>query len=470
MGGHDPVQISPMTANHSSSTSGSSEERRVRLERLVIEADQNTFALDLHPRLTVIGGVGRLEREGLVNELVGALAGGRQGVHLELQADNGSRFAVFRPSGSRHRIVEIDTRTDVTEQFADDQGMVNLLARTGLDARTAKAAMRIGSADVLTTSERDHLLQRLAHVNQHELWVAAETLRSAQRRLEDEAEAVGSSAEDAEIIERIEQRHEEHERHRAASERIRKLTFVGSGLCAIAAVPAALKLGLMATVPLLVLALCGVIVSVVSWRRVIASARNEELALTEFGAQSYLGFHIQRVNGLLSSDQARRRLMQAAEEHREALRRWAVIAGDVELDWVLRNRGQIDTAARIRSEVFGGEQTADIGQAERAAGLANTVVSRLSDLRTIGVGGESFVALFDEPFSDLEPAIIPPLLELLVRSSEHQQIVLLTENAAIASWARLEAMTGALALVEPSPEPSTSSEVALWDPSVVHLR
>jgi hypothetical protein len=442
----------------------------VRLERLVIEADQNTFALDLHPRLTVIGGVGRLEREGLVNELVGALAGGRQGVHLELQADNGSRFAIFRPSGARHRIVEIDSRLDVTDQFADEDGMVNLLARTGLDARSAKASMRISSADLLTTSERDQLLQRLAHVNQNELWVAAETLRSAQRRLEDEAAAVGSNAEDAEIIEQIEARHEEHERRRAAAERIRKATFVGSGLCAIGVVPAMLKVGLLAAAPLIALALAGVLVSIVSWRRVLASARSEELALTEFGAQSYLGFHIQRVNGLLSSDQARRKLMQAAEEHREALRRWAVIAGDVELDWVLRNRDQIDAAARIRSEVFGGERNAEAGQAERAAGLAHTVVSRLAGLRTIGVGGESFVALFDEPFSDLEPAIVPPLLELLIRSSEHQQIVLLTEDPTIASWARLEAMTGNMSLVEPSPEPSTSSEVALWDPSVVHLR
>lgn len=443
----------------------------MRLERLVIEAaDHRTFALDLDPRLTVIAGVGRLEREGLVNELVGALAGGRQGVHLELLADNGSRFAIFRPSGARHRIVEIDSALDVTEQFADEHGMVNLLGRTGLDARQAKLAMRIGSAELMTTSERDQLLQRLAHVNQNELWVAAESLRSAQRRLEDEAAEVGSNAEDAEIIERIELRHEEHERRRAASERTRKVAFAVAGLAALAVVPAVWQFGLVAAVPLLVLALVGLVTSVLSWRRVLESARSEEVALSEFGAQSYLGFHIQRVNGLLSSDQARRKLMRAAEEHREALRRWSVIAGEVELEWVLTNRDLIDAAARIRSEVFGGERNTEAGQAERAAGLAHTVVTRLTGLRTIGAGGESFVALFDEPFADLEPAIVPALLELLVRSSEHQQIVLLTEDPRISSWARLEAMTGALTLVEPSPEPASGSELALFDPTVVHLR
>lgn len=437
----------------------------MRLERLVIEADQNTFALDLHPRLTVIGGVGRLERDGLVNELVGALAGGRQGVHLELEADNGSRFAIFRPEGARHRIVEIGSKLDVTDQFADEDGSVNLLARTGLDARRAKAAMRIGSADLMTTNVRDQLLQRLAHVNQNELWIAAETLRSAQRRLEDEAVAVGSNAEDAEVIEQIELRHEVHEKRQARAEHIRKTTFIGSGIAALAVVPAMMNIGLLAAVPLIVLAAAAVATSIWSWRQVLSSARSEELALAEFGAQSYLGFHIQRVNGLLTSDAARRKLMQAAEEHREALRRWSVIAGDVELGWVLKNRDQIDAAARLRSEVFGGERNAESGKAEQAASLAHTVVSRLTELRTIGTGGESFVALFDEPFSELDPAIVPALLELLVRSSAHQQIVVLTEDQSIASWARLEAMTGTMTLVEPSPDaesvaPTTAVETS----------
>ena len=44
----------------------------MRFERLVIEADENTFSLDFHPRLTVISGVGRLEHEGLISELVGS--------------------------------------------------------------------------------------------------------------------------------------------------------------------------------------------------------------------------------------------------------------------------------------------------------------------------------------------------------------------------------------------------------------
>jgi hypothetical protein len=87
---------------------------------------------------------------------------------------------------------------------------------------------------------------------------------------------------------------------------------------------------------------------------------------------------------------------------------------------------------------------------ERAASLAHSVVSRLNELRTLGPGGESFPALLDEPFTSVEPSITPSLLELLVRSSQNQQIILFTEDETISQWARLEAMTGAVGLVEPS--------------------
>ena len=40
-----------------------------------------------------------------------------------------------------------------------------------------------------------------------------------------------------------------------------------------------------------------------------------QASLADAGAQSYLGFHLQRVNSLLSSDSGRRRLITAAEEH-----------------------------------------------------------------------------------------------------------------------------------------------------------
>src|SRR5215203_3015367 len=93
--------------------------RRVRYERLVIEAGSTTFSLAFLQRLTVIAGVGELERESLCGELIGALGRSRSGVHSELVADDGRRLAVFRPPSGRHRVVDIDEAKDVTEEFLD---------------------------------------------------------------------------------------------------------------------------------------------------------------------------------------------------------------------------------------------------------------------------------------------------------------------------------------------------------------
>lgn len=424
----------------------------VRFERLVIEAGPNTFTLDLHPNLTVVSGVGQIERDGLINELVGALGAGRSGVHLELTSDDGNRFAIFRPHGVRHRVVDVGAATDVTGEFAAEDGTIDLLARAQMTPRDAKSMMRFGSTDLVTTKERDRMVRELAQVNQNELWVAAEALRQANRRLDEEAAAVGSNAEDAQVIERIEERHAAFERSQAMLEKYRKLTFLVSGVAALFVVPAVMLIGVWAALPLMVIAALSTAFSIWVWRRNEEAHRAEEEALAEAGAQSYLGFHLQRVNGLLSSDQARKRLMQASEEQREATKRWQVIAGEADLNWTLAHRDEIAAAVKLRQDVvsLGMVSSGDLAEGERATALAHAVVSRLNELRTLGPGGESFPALLDEPFSAVEPTIIPSLLELLVRSSQHQQIVLFTEDPTIAQWARLEAMTGALGVVEPS--------------------
>ena len=45
----------------------------------------------------------------------------------------------------------------------------------------------------------------------------------------------------------------------------------------------------------------------------------------------------------------------------------------------------------------------------------------------------------------------PALLELLRRTAGTPQVILLTDDEDVASWARLEALTGELTVLEPSP-------------------
>ena len=111
----------------------------MRVERLVIEAGEHTFTLDLHPHLTIVAGMGRVERESLIGEIVGALGGSRPGVHVELEERSGRHLAVFRPTNGRHRIVDVDRARDVTAEMADAAGDCDLLEHLGLDARDRPA-------------------------------------------------------------------------------------------------------------------------------------------------------------------------------------------------------------------------------------------------------------------------------------------------------------------------------------------
>lgn len=422
----------------------------MQFERLVIESGASSVSFDLHPRLTVIAGMSQMERDGLINEFVGALGNSRSGIHLELVAGNGNRFAVFRPSGAPHRVIDVDHRTDVTQQFSDATGSIDLLSRAGLDVRTARKVMRFGSQDLAETTERGAYIQQLARIEQNELWSAAEALVIADRRMEEEADAVGSSVEDAEVIERIERHHEQFERTQIDNEKVRRMTFLAAGFAALLAVPAAALIGTFAVIPLGLVALAAVAVSIVYWQRMEKARTAEEAALADAGAQSYLGFHLQRVNSLLGSDQGRQRLIRAAEEHRQAAQRWHALAGEVDVNWAVANRAEITGAARLRADVQPFLTPEDPSSGDQTAAAAHAVLGRLEQLRSLGPGWESFPALLDEPFQGLDAGTLPAMLELLVRSSEHQQIILLSESATVSEWARVEAMTGAIGVIEPS--------------------
>lgn len=424
----------------------------VKFERLVIESGDNCVAFDLNPRLTVISGLSQMERDGLINEFIGALGSSRSGVHLELSADDGARFAVFRPNAAPHRVVDVDARMDVTTQFSDENGSINLLSRAGLDSRTARRAMRFNAQDLIEATDRDRLIGDLARLDQKELWVAAEALRSAEQRMQDEADATGSTVEDAAVIEQIETHHAEFERSQDENEQVRRATFLISGFAALMSVPLARVTSSFAVVPFGIIAMIAVAVSIVYWRRMENARVAEEEALANAGAQSYLGFHLQRVNSLLSSDSNRRRLIIAAEEQRDALSRWAAIAGDIDVEWALKNQTEISRLARLRDTMTPSNGVSfDDTDVENTAAVAHAIVGRLTELRQLGDTGESFPALLDDPFMNIEQSVIPSLLEVMVKSSEHQQIVLLTESATVTSWAQIESMTGSVGLLEPTP-------------------
>lgn len=425
----------------------------VHLERIVIEAGADTFSLDLHRRMTVIAGVGRLEREGLITELIGALGRGRSGVHLEIASDAGSRYAIFRPAGSRHRVVDVDQASDVTDQFTTD-GHLDVLDRAGLGGDTGRRQLCLGPGDLVTRSRHEEYVLTLARVDQPRLWDVADKVRDRERHLTETAQDAGSDVEDAVVFEEIERRHHALEEAQEAHERVRHLSFILAAGAALIGIFAVVLAGFWAALPFLLLAIAATTASIVFWQRMERARRDEDRALAGAGANSYLSFQINRVNGLLTNDHLRRQMMRAAEDHRAALAEWRVLVGDIPIDWAYQHAREIRTeAARLR-DTLGVRNPMALTLPEDDEGsteLAHALLQRLNTLRSIGAGGESFPLFLDDALSDIQPSAKPDLLELLGKASESQQIIYLTEDEDVASWARVEAMTGGLALVEPAP-------------------
>jgi hypothetical protein len=291
----------------------------------------------------------------------------------------------------------------------------------------------------------------LAGLDQRRVWGSAEALRRAEGDLTSEAEAIGSAPEDADVIDEVEARHFALERAADQFESTRRRTFWLGGTAAAATVPAVATAGVVGLL-FMAVALAGVAASLMARARVGRATKAEEKALADAGANSYLGFQLQRVNGLLGNDSSRKALMDVAGARRTARSEWQQIAGDIPVEWALANREEIHEASRLRREVdaLGAiSSTAPDVPNDLMGDLAHVLVSRLAELRS--VAGEGVPLLLDDPFQQLDRSVKPLLLELLGRSAGEPQIVFLTEDEDVASWARLEALTGDVALIEPEP-------------------
>lgn len=419
--------------------------------RLVLEQGSTTFSLSFHPRLTVVSGVDAGARKGLVAELVGGLCRNRTGVNLEVADDRGRRLAVLRPEQGGHRVIDLTSGTDVSEEFRGPDGRIDVLARFGVSEQDANRSLHLDRDGLELGAMRDEDIKRLSELDQTELWSTAARVRIT----EDEMKAIGdetrASAADAELVARIEHHHHTLEE---ALEQHRRLRRDASMVCAaslLAALPVALVNPGMA-VPILAIGLVTVLMAFIFRARVEAVQRQEQSALADAGVNSYLGYVVGRVNEMMDDTEARRRRLAVAEDHRAAAMRWTQVAGDVSVEWALSHHEEIETAARLRKEL------ATLGQVSTTAptlddetmALAQSLITHLSRLRTLGSGSESLPLILDDPFTEVEPATKLTLMELLSRTAGSPQVILLTNQDEVASWARLEALTGEVALVEPA--------------------
>lgn len=410
------------------------------------------MAADLHPRLTVIGGLDPATREALAGEVIDALGGARPGVHLELESA-GRSLAVFRPLGGQHRVVDTDSVADVTAQFIGPDGEIDLFASLGVDRALARRTMRLTSEDLVLRSESDARVARLAEADQEELWDSAMRYRSAEILLEQVSDSSGTSTEDAAVVERVEQ---SHAALVAATERYERIRLIALTIGAVGLLGGA---GMIATdrttagAPFVLLALMGAILAFFYRRRVAAAARAERDVLVQSGADDYASFHAERVSALLDNDIERRRFMLAVSDHRRAAEHWGRVAGDIPLRFALEHEDDIRTAASLHRDLGGTDSTSSD---DVSAELVRAVLKRIHAVRALTADENDLPLVVDDPFGDLDPAVKPTLLELLSGQAGNPQLIVLTADPDVTSWAQVESMTGRLSVIEPTIEPTVA--------------
>lgn len=135
----------------------------------------------------------------------------------------------------------------------------------------------------------------------------------------------------------------------------------------------------------------------------------------------------------------------------DAAATWRELAGDTDVHWAADHRTEIQAAARLRQHIAALRSLSSSAPElsdDDAVALAQGIVTQLT--AATNTAGVRPPVLLDETFDQLDPAVVPLLLELLPGLVGDLQVILLTDDEAIASWARLEALAGELALVEPA--------------------
>jgi hypothetical protein len=429
---------------------GGVDDCHVRLDRLVIDSGRHSSSLEFHAEATVVGGLDAGARRALAGELIDALAGARPGVHLELGCGR-RELTVFRPAQGRHRVVDTGAVVDVTEAHLGSDGAIDLFAAIGVDRALARRTMLLTSDDLSSPAPGDAVVTTLADADQDRLWRAAEELRKSEIELGRISGDTGASSADAALMDAVEKRHSELVDATRTYERIRLISLTIADVGAIGGIGLLITRGLSG-IPFLVLAAAGALLGLVYRWRVREATRAEREVLHAAGADDYTSFHVERVGALLDGDDERRRFMQAVGDHRRAAAEWAEVAGDVPLEVALRHRDQIGASAELRTSIgslqYLSEGAGPVSHTETDE-LAQALLARVEAVRALTPGEETVPMVVDEPFADLPPAMKPMLLELLLSVAGKPQLVVLTGDEDVTSWARIEAMTGRLAVVEP---------------------
>lgn len=333
---------------------------RTKKEQLAEELEQVEAqirqASDNAARREYAGVLADLER---VRAEAAALQSGQAGAetdqHLLDSADSARRLVQqWKESAGRaarvmaHAPAERLDDADVAERrWYPDVMPTNLyeLVDKVVGARNEQERLELRLRELATSKlpePSDPRIVDLATLDQTELWRVAAEVVDAGRALSREQVAVGglTGVTDApqpvdprtlDLIARLEETHQVVEDLEGVVDRRRVPTIAGAGIVAVAGVVAAPIMPLVAA-GLLVTAVGGAMLGIGRpMRRLRTAERHEADAVAATGAESYLGFHIRRVEASITPG-AHDRLEAANNLYVTTTARWHELAGEMTVD------------------------------------------------------------------------------------------------------------------------------------------
>lgn len=419
----------------------------MRLQRVSVEIPhRDTISFDVHPRLTVLTGVPRMERPIIADLVLSTLCTDRAGIHAEVALDSGQQLALFRPDGSDHLAVDIGASADVSSTFRDTKGRISVID----NADDVVPLLWMPAEALQETDTPNAWLSNLARADQAALWQAGVRLTSAEEELRAISHATQADPDEAELVEAVEVGHSELDDARQRHRRMQRVTLLAGTTLAAGAIANYWFFERVDTTAALIVASAGL--SGGCWvyeHRLKRAVRRQESALENAGSNSYPDFREGNADSLLADERARHRLLDAAQGYRDAMAEWTAIAGEVPVSWALSHRTEIEQTALVHEQI---RQLGSFGQGENDTPLSSAVTSgltaRFAEIRNHTSAGERLPLVIEDPFDHTDPSSKAPILEFIGRLSQEQQIILVSDDAEIESWARLEMMTGDLGLVE----------------------
>ena len=145
--------------------------------------------------------------------------------------------------------------------------------------------------------------------------------------------------------------------------------------------------------------------------------------------------------------------MDVAGARRLALAEWQQLAGDIPVDWALANREEIQAAADLRREVDAlGALSSNVPTCRRTSPATSPTSWCPGWPRCARSPAKGVPLLLDDPFQPLDPVGEAPAARaprpLVRRAADHLPH---RRTRTWPRWARLEALTGEVSLIEPAP-------------------